>query len=297
MSLSDRGSSGAALRATWLGRCQKNVFFVVVFPECRKDGEIGQEEKVKIPTLSSKNGRTRVGHPDSRVRIRLAILPAHLAHAIQDYGAVAVHALGTPPKRGRKDCCQPRCVFAVDVAGWDSIVITARRFGAVDAGPPFDHVEIELENAALAEDNFGHRYECELGTFAKDGAVRSEEQVFYKLLRDGGGAAGAAALQIVFGGDFDLLPVESMVLIEALIFGGDHRMLQIGRDLAERDEFVARVIGSGVTPGLKLALDLYRGRWWVDPAAEQKGERCEQPNSHRDDGEPLNEDAQKLLVK
>jgi hypothetical protein len=86
------------------------------------------------------------------------------------------------------------------------------------------------------------------------------------------------------------------MLIEALVFGGDHRVLKIGRDLAERDEFVARVVGSAVSPALKLALHLYRGGWWIDPAAEQKGKRSEQPNRHYANDKALQQGSQEFVL-
>jgi len=52
-----------------------------------------------------------------------------------------------------------------------------------------------------------------------------------------------------------------MVLVEARVFRGDDSMLEIGRDLAQRNEFVRRV----VNPSLQAALQVHRGGWWVDP--------------------------------
>jgi hypothetical protein len=65
------------------------------------------------------------------------------------------------------------------------------------------------------------------------------------------------AFQIVFGGDLDLVPIEPVVLIEARILRGNYSMLEIGRDLAERNEFVAFVTGSVVNPGLQPALHVH----------------------------------------
>ena len=57
-----------------------------------------------------------------------------------------------------------------------------------------------------------------------------------------------------------------MVLVEVRVFSGYYSVLEIGRDLAERNEFVAFAIGRVVNPGLKTALDVNRGCGWVDPA-------------------------------
>jgi len=57
-------------------------------------------------------------------------------------------------------------------------VVAAGGFGAVDAGTPLDHVEVELENALLAEDEFGDGDEGGFGAFAEEGAAGAEEEVF-----------------------------------------------------------------------------------------------------------------------
>jgi len=79
------------------------------------------------------------------------------------------------------------------------------------------------------------------------------------LLRKAGSSASASAFQTVFGSDFDLVPVEPMVLVEARVLCCDYSVLEIGRDLAEWNEFVAFVIRSVVNLGLEAALDVHRG--------------------------------------
>jgi hypothetical protein len=56
------------------------------------------------------------------------------------------------------------------------------------------------------------------------------------LLRNGGSSASAIAFQSVFASDLDLVPIESMVLVEARILCGDYSVLEIGRDLAKRND-------------------------------------------------------------
>jgi len=90
------------------------------------------------------------------------------------------------------------------------------------------------------------------------------------LLRNGRSSAGATAFQIVFSSDLDFVPIESMVLVETRILRGDYRMLEVGRDLAERNEFIAFVIRSMVNPGLQAALHVHSGCRWIDPARGKK---------------------------
>jgi hypothetical protein len=106
------------------------------------------------------------------------------------------------------------------------------------------------------------------------------------LLRNGGSSASAIAFQIVFGSDLDLVPIESMVLVEVRVLCGDYSVLEIGRDLAERNEFVAFAIRRVVNPGLHAALDVHRGCRWVDPPDGHKDQRGKRPKKHHADDEP-----------
>jgi hypothetical protein len=61
------------------------------------------------------------------------------------------------------------------------------------------------------------------------------------------------------------------------------RVLEIGRDLAERNEFVAFAIRRVVNPGLQAALDLHCRRRWVDPPGGHKDQRGKRPKKHHAD--------------
>ena len=56
-----------------------------------------------------------------------------------------------------------------------------------------------------------------------------------------------------------------MVLVEALILGGNHGVLHVGRNLAQRNKLVAQVIGLVVNPGFDAPLHVHRGGRRVDP--------------------------------
>src|SRR5579863_7277030 len=224
-------------------------------------------------------------------------LPTHLAHSLEDERAVVIHALGPPLQGSRQNRGEPGRLFPADIPGVGSIVVTARRLGSINTGTPFDHVEVDLQNAPFAEDEFGHRYERELHTLAEDGAARSEEQVLNKLLRNGGSSASATAFQIAFGSDLDLAPIEPMVLVEARVLRGDYGVLEMGLDLAERNECVAFVIWSVVNPCLQMALDVHSCSRWVDPADGQKNQRSKQPNEGHADGKPSNKGSEGTSVK
>jgi len=88
-----------------------------------------------------------------------------------------------------------------------------------------------------------------------------------------------------------------MVLVKARVFRGNNSVLEIRRDLAERNEFVAFVIRRVANPGLQTALDMHRGCRWVDPPAGQKGQRGKRPNQHYTDDKPSNKGSEKALPK
>jgi len=184
-----------------------------------------------------------------------------------------------------------------DIPGRGFVVITTRRLCTINTRAPFDHVKVYLENALFAEDEFGHRYECDLCALAEDRAARSEEQVFYELLRNGGSSASAIAFQVVFGSDLDLVPIESMVLVEVRVLCGDYSVLEIGRDLAERNEFVAFAIRRVVNLGLQAALDVHRGCRWVDPPGGHKDQRGKRPKKHHADDKPSNKGPEEARPK
>ena len=65
-----------------------------------------------------------------------------------------------------------------------------------------------------------------------------------------GSSAGAVGLQSVFGSDLDLVPIEPMVLVEMRVLFGDYSVLEIDRELAERNEFVTLAMRHVMNPRL-----------------------------------------------
>jgi hypothetical protein len=117
------------------------------------------------------------------------------------------------------------------------------------------------------------------------------------LLRNGRSSTCAFAFQIVFGSDLDLVPIESMVLIEARVLSGDYSVLEIGRDLAERNEFVAFMIRHVVNPGLQAALGVHHGRRRVDPPGGHKDQCGKRPKKHHADDKPSNKGSEEARPK
>ena len=85
------------------------------------------------------------------------------------------------------------------------------------------------------------------------------------------------------------------MLVEARILGGDYSVLKIGRDLAERNEFVPLLIRRVMNPGLNAALHVHRGSRRVDPPYGHKEQRGDRPKDQRTDDKPSNEGAEHAL--
>src|SRR5580692_10047964 len=104
-----------------------------------------------------------------------ARLPSHLAHPPKDNRAVVIHALGSSPQGSWQNCGEPCRLLPADIPGCGFVVVTTRRLCTINTRAPFDHVEVDLQNAVFAQDEFGHRHQCGLYALAEDRAARSEE--------------------------------------------------------------------------------------------------------------------------
>jgi hypothetical protein len=80
-------------------------------------------------------------------------------------------------------------------------------------------------------------------------------------------------VHVVFGGDFNGLPIEAMVLVEARVLGGDDGVLEVGRDLVYGDELVVGVVRLVMNEGLEAALDVDGGGGRVDKFGGDESER------------------------
>jgi hypothetical protein len=88
-----------------------------------------------------------------------------------------------------------------------------------------------------------------------------------------------------------------MVLVEVRVLCGDYGVLEIGRDLAERNEFVAFAIRPVVNPGLQVALDVHRGCRWVDPPGGHEDQRGKRPKKYYADNNPSNKGSEEARPK
>jgi hypothetical protein len=86
-----------------------------------------------------------------------------------------------------------------------------------------------------------------------------------------------------------------MVLVKARILRGDDSVLEIGRDLFERNEIVVFAIRFVVNPGLQAALDVQGGGRRVDPPCRHKSQRGKRPKKHYSEAKPSNKGSEEAL--
>jgi hypothetical protein len=223
-------------------------------------------------------------------------LPADLAHASQNDCAVVAHARGASLQGRRKNRCELGRLLPSNISRRNLVVVVTRRIRAINSWAPFNHVEVEFKNPPLAQYVFRHRHQSCLRAFAENRASCSEEQILDQLLRQRGTAACAAALQILLRRKLNGVPIEAVVLVEARVLRGDDRVLEIGRNLADRNEIVAFVIRRQVYQGLQAALDVHSGCRRIDPPRGHKGQSGKRPKQRHREDKPFNKGAEGALT-
>jgi hypothetical protein len=104
-----------------------------------------------------------------------------------------------------------------------------------------------------------------------------------------------SAFHIVFGGSLYRAPIESVMLIEARIFRGNDGMLEIERDLLQRNELVSFAVRRVTHPSLEAALNMHCSRRRVDPAGSHEGQRGKQPKKGCCGRNPSKEESERDL--
>src|SRR5580698_9460081 len=102
-------------------------------------------------------------------------LPADLSHPLKNESAISIHVIRLSLQRQRQNRREASASLSIDIPSGLAIVVTARRFCAVNARTPLDHVQIEFQDALFAEHQFRDGHERELGPFAKDRTLRPEK--------------------------------------------------------------------------------------------------------------------------
>jgi len=87
------------------------------------------------------------------------------------------------------------------------------------------------------------------------------------------------------------------MLIKARVSHGYDRMLEIERDLAQRNEFVSIVIRRAVNPGLQAALHAHRASRWVNPPGSHKDQHSKRSEKRHSEEKPSNERSERDFLK
>ncbi len=81
-----------------------------------------------------------------------------------------------------------------------------------------------------------------------------------------------------------------MMLVKAPILRGNYSVLEIGRYLAKRNEFVPFLVGGAANPGRETALDLHGGSRRVNPSHSHKEQRRKRPKKQCAGDKPSNKE-------
>ena len=107
---------------------------------------------------------------------------------------------------------------------------------AVDAGAQIHPVQVQLENLLFGELRLDHHRDRRFLHLSSVGAHVRQEQRARELLRQRAAALEpAAGAYIADHGTSETDRVDARVVVEAAVFDGDDGVLQVGRDLVERD--------------------------------------------------------------
>ncbi len=106
-------------------------------------------------------------------------------------------------------------------------------------------VEVQGQDAVLAEAQLQIKGQPGLGQLALQRAARREEEVLGELLRDRAAALhGAAPGEVVPERARDAARVDAPMVVEPPVLGGDHGLLQRGRDLLGGGGLAAHLLGA-----------------------------------------------------
>src|SRR3990167_9405113 len=160
-----------------------------------------------------------------------------------------------------------------------------RGFGAAYAVAPLDAVEVHLEDPLFRPEQLDQAGKPEFDALAQPAAAGPEKQVFRPLLAQRAGAAQRAALLVVRQRRANRRDIEAPVLGEFLVFAGDHRDLQVIRQLVPGAPAALQVDWLAIDPGFDLALDHQGRAGWRHPAQDQHqqsraGHEAEQQFEH-----------------
>ena len=161
----------------------------------------------------------------------------HCAHAAENQALAPLQPerelVGVDHARVDDAGGQQRGLVRTELRGGLAKVRPRRRLRAVDAVAPLDHVEVDLEDARLAQRRLEPPRDEQLAQLAQRVLRRRQVEVLRQLLRDRAAAAEERALlEVPLERLADLLDVDPLVLPEAGVLRDEHGPLECRRDPA-----------------------------------------------------------------
>ena len=174
-----------------------------------------------------------------------------LLHAAENISEPFLRASGMPVGieivRPLGQAGQQRALLQGQILRLLAEIAAGRELDPPGAAAEIDRIEVELEDLRLAQRVLDPRGHDHLADLAVIGEVLADQEVLHDLLGDGRAALRAPGLREVAdeGADQAAL-VDAFVPIEALVLGREERLLDVFRDVGERNPL--RAAGSPRTP-------------------------------------------------
>ena len=135
-------------------------------------------------------------------------------------------------------------------------IAAGRELDPPGAAAEINRIEVELEDLRFAQRVLDPRCHDHLADLAVIGEVLADQEVLHDLLGDGRAALRASGLRKVAdeGADQAAL-VDPSVAIEALVLGREERLLDVFRNIAERDPLPPLVLLEHLREAFALAVE------------------------------------------
>ena len=222
------------------------------------------EADVAARPLIGHHGRQRRQSPAGLFALRLRAERTVLAHAAEHVGEPFLRPRRLPIRaeivRPLGQAGEQRALLQRELLRRLAEIAARRQLDPPGAAPEIDRVEIKLEDLVLAEPALDPRGNDHLADLALVGQVFAHQQVLHDLLGDGRAALRAPGLREVAdeGADQAAL-VDALVLVEALVLGGDEGIAHLLRDIGERNPHPALVLLEHLGETLALAVEHHAG--------------------------------------
>ena len=161
-------------------------------------------------------------------------------HAAEHVSKAFLGAIGMPvgieKARAFEQARQHGALGKGEILGGLAEIAARGHLHAPGAAAEISRIEVEFEDLVFAQRGFEPRGHDHFADLAFVGHVLADQEVLHDLLRDGGAALRPARVgEIADEGADDAALVDTVMLEETPVLGGDERLLHQVRNLGERD--------------------------------------------------------------